>query len=524
MGETLGDGVGERGPASDTDSALRQPAQPDDESGGLTVTSLRPEDGRVGGSGRRGAAGWRVWYRAAGALLLVALVAAFALTLVLPRLPRPVPPKPLPDPLALNVGDAGETCVDGVAWSPDGTRLAVLGGDSCLVQTATSYAAEKLVVYDARTGRQMWSKTFGGPVLQQIVPPSMRGDAGALAQVAINYSAPLWSPDGRSIALSFNAFQTYTPGQNGEPKQYGWGLIVVPLATADTRVIEGPSVVSVAGGTGLPGLTEPYPVGRWDLRAGRLEEISLAPGLAYTWANQDELVRTAEQPTGQGAAVGNPLGGRSFTLWQSGTVSYAPANGCAPPNGPNPSPPPAYSPNDFYVLSLGATAWSPDGRYLLWGPDIEGRLPLAPSAPGPTPTLLPPFQRAVYNCSDFGPASRYSLLPIRDAGLRAALGEISLGTNPSVEVMWRPDGKVLAVAPGDVASGEPALTLYDTTTGRVLRQFSLTQIETWAAGGGQLSGGPFAAMAWSPDGARMALLPAGPNPEVLVLGPKTLGT
>lgn len=523
--------------------ALEREAEPegvpeagrDEDSDELTIMSLEQGADGAGDARRRGR--WHLWYRAVGALALVALVAAFGATLVLPRLPKPTIPKPPPEPLPLDLTHAGMDCVDGIAWSPDGTQLVALGAPSCAQMGGphNNGPTEELVIFEVKTGRPVRSISFGETIAQQVLPPSFRQNADAQALADIAYSQPLWSPDGRSVVLSFNAYAFDSTTQNASVRQYGWGLAVVTLASGTVRVIEGPLVVQTAGGTGQPGLTEPYPAGRWDLRTGTMVEESLEPGLAYMWTSQDELVPTQPLPSESDTSalssnigrVGNPMGGRAFTVWQSGMVGYASANYCPQQNGASPPGPAQYTPGDYYVMFLNTPAWSPDGRYLIWGVGTQGRLPFTPAPPAPaaTPTATPlgGTYPPAYDCSNFGPAPQYPVLPVRDAGLKAAVAQIALNTQPSITMTWRPDGKALAVAPGDVESGEPALTIYACATGRAQRQFSLSQIEAWAGTGGQAGGSPFTTMAWSPDGSRLALVSPGPIPAVLVMGPKTLG-
>jgi len=102
--------------------------------------------------------------------------------------------------------------------------------------------------------------------------------------------------------------------------------------------------------------------------------------------------------------------------------------------------------------------------------------------------------------------------------MRAALAPINGTSEQSIQLAWALDGRRLAVQPSDVASGAPALTLYCCASSRVRLSLSTADIVP-----AQASGQPFSAMAWSPDGTGLLLVPQGPAPTVHVLGPKSLG-
>lgn len=474
----------------------------------ISVSSLRPVDRPPGH--RLHHFDERFWYRLyrfGGPIALAALLITGVAVWIRPTLPSPPRPLPHPDPLSLYADAAGLSCIHGAAWSPDSARIAMIGSSAC------NKDDEKLVIFDARTGFHLSVLALYPPVIMKVVPPAVRQDPQALAQVIVDYSQPLWSPDGRSIAVSYFAFQAAS-SNSGK-----WlGIVVVTVATGNMRVLVAPPVERLVSS---PGASNVDAIQRWDLAQGTAAGLSVLPALSYRWASDGSLTASdlvltspdASPPAARGGPVGNPIGGSSFTLWQSGSVVYGVAGGCRL-GAPTP-----YSSADYYLLALHTPAWSPDGRYLLPSVFAQGRLPLPPPPPGATPTpqnLGPPLAGS---CSDYGPPSQWPLLPLRDAGLQAALLLVAISSQPFITFTWRPDGQRLAVAPLETKNGTPALTIYDTRTGRVRAQFSADELVPFKAQGET----PFSVMTWSPDGQRLLVVPSTPNAIAHVLGPNSLG-
>jgi hypothetical protein len=76
----------------------------------------------------------------------------------------------------------------------------------------------------------------------------------------------------------------------------------------------------------------------------------------------------------------------------------------------------------------------------------------------------------------------------------------------------------VAVEPGNVGNGAPALVIYNCASGSEQVRIIAADIVPYLG-----NGLPFSAMAWSSDGSRLLLVPTGPDPIVHVLGAKILG-
>jgi WD40-like Beta Propeller Repeat len=478
----------------------------------FSVSSLRPVDRPPGHRLRHfNEHFWYRLYRFGGSIALAALLVTGVAVWIRPALPGPSHPLPHPDPLSLYADAAGLSCIHGAAWSPDSARIAMIGSSAC------NKDDEKLVVFDARTGFHLSALALDPPVIMKVVPPAVQQDPPTLAEVSIDYSQPLWSPNGQSIAVSYFAVQLPSSNAPERLPLYGLGIVVVAVATGNVRVLVAPAVQRFVA---PPDAFRINTHQRWDLAQGTVDNLSVLPALSYRWASGGSLTATdlvpaapsTSPPTTHGGPVGNPIGGGSFTIWQSGSVQGI-ASGCGL-GGPTP-----YSSTDYYLLTLSTPAWSPDGRYLLPGVYTRGRLPLPPPPPGATLTPQNLEQQTGSGCADFGPASQWPLLPLRDAGLQAALLLVANNTQPSITFTWRPDGQRLAVTPLEITNGAPALTIYDCRTGRMRAQVSVDEFVPVQVDGRS----SFDVMAWSPDGQRLLLVPSEPNAIAYVLGPKSLG-
>jgi WD40 repeat protein len=470
----------------------------------LTVTSLRPSSAAPGTRSRG-----RFWYRVVGGCGLAALVLVGTLVWLHPALPLPaISPTPLPerDPLTVDAYSVGIPCVDGAAWSPDSRSFVLAGNSTCNGLNVAQ--DETLVVFNAHSGAVRAHTTVQVADIQRAIPPP---GGASWAGTRIGYGQPFWSPDGRRIVLTFEADIPGAVATAGGPSNARDGIVVLDNTLSAMRIFGGLGRITPLLGVANFG---PQTVEQWDLSAGSASAVTLPMGLAYSWSADDKLSASdvvaqtpdGPPPAGSEETVGNPIGGRDFTLWQNGNVAFADGTGCSGTLS-------ATAPN-YYLTFLSTSAWSPDGRYLALKVSANGRLPSTPPTP---PTPAPSGSSG--GCTNFGPPTQWPQMPVRDDGMRAAVALVDGTRLQSIQLAWSPDGRRIASQPSDIASGVPALTIYDCASGRLRLRLTAADLVPE-----QVGGQPFRAMAWSPDGTRLLLVPLGPFPIIHVLGPKSLGS
>ena len=462
--------------------------------------------------------GRRTWLRLGAAALAIGLIAAVALVWL--RFSAHSTARPTPDPLTIRFTYSDIPCPQEAAWSPDGTRVAILGngGDGrCGNGLSTG---STLAIYSSATWRVLKSIALDPLVAPHAIPQSVRNDPNLSRQAGIGYYRLEWSPNGHQLALSFTAGNIGSSA-NGGPTfytGYGAGLLLMRDDIGAARVLLVPPGLALSQPPDAPFTIwpsfMPIPVYRWDLTFGTATAAQVPQALGYIWGQGGVLTPTPALPTTPGAQppatttgpVGNPDGGASFTSWQVGLLTYVPA--CAQARA---------------LASLQVpSAWSPDGRYLLV-PAVAS----AQASLGGNGWFAPPAIPGASNtCVDLGQqgnallARTYGQLPVRDAGLTSAIAAIATGSGTrvggSVVLAWSHDGRRLAIAPDQTAQ---PIEIFDCQTGRVLAQLSQLQLDSQAA---RTHSFQFSTPLWSPDGKRLLLLDS-THAVLFVLGPRSLG-
>src|SRR5437588_564896 len=287
-----------------------------------------------------------------------------------------------------------------------------------------------------------------------------------------------WSPDGQYLAVLFGAVSSpdpTTPGIDG-----------VLLLGKD-----GKQHVFLRQET--PEESKFYSYVRWDLQQGVATLLPVfafnanssgflftSAALSYHWGAGDVLVPNTQTgntspSTPALSPVGNPDGDSSFSTWQPGYIFYLTRSG----NGS------LYVPG-VYVWQTFFTAWSPDGRFLVEGLAGGARLEVPGQKSLGTQAL-----------KDLG-VDQLPVLQVHNKALAQVLHTLSSlpdtngGPNggPSINIPWRPDGRVLAM------DNAGHVDIYDCATGRKLSSLAPSTPPDRLNGFQDV-------LRWSPDGTHL---------------------
>jgi hypothetical protein len=477
-----------------------------DDDDDLSVSALEPtraSRARAAGVGR---ALRHVW-RASGVVALLALV-AIVVVAVAPHLPRVAQSNVQIPSTAVQAPSDVATCLTGVSWSPDSRQIAAVQSSPCGQPYLGLNATQpNLLIFDAATGRQVAAYALDSAVNVALTRVGLK--LSSALSYDISYYETRWSPNSRLMAVGFGVY-----GEFGGDSGMAIVTLTGPQRGQVTALLTPPNTALAYPTNGFD-LT---PVERWDVTNGTSSTIYLTPALAYRWLPSDVLV--ADQPlsanpsaapsvaptppTTSATTAGVSADAQTLSMWQIGTISPVTATACA---GDGVTTQPLSQP--YALLTLSASAWSPDGRYLL-DVNVQARLATEPGRPRPASNDASP-------CDSGLPPVQLPSAPLHDNGLRAALGLLDAYGNTQLTLAWSPDGRRLAVTTLAMAQGTGALAIYDCASGAPLQRFSGAQFEADAAPS-SLAQNPV----WSPDSAHLLLTIGRPEPKLLILGPQAL--
>ncbi|WIG59243.1 MAG: hypothetical protein OJF49_001990 [Ktedonobacterales bacterium] len=386
-------------------------------------------------------------------------------------------------------------CPQAMAWSPDGKTLAVLGTGSCPGGTTQfSDPAGKLALVDAATGRIIRTIKLDPLVLPLAIPASVSSNPNN--ELEAGYGEMIWSPDGKEIAITFGAgtaYQQFDQDHNlvaSGVHTINSGLALVDVGAQTARVL---MFASEKAAERLQGQQL-----RWDVTAGMVAGENVPQGLAYRWNGDGSL--TATQPlsatpgTPQVGPAGNADGGAAFTMWRTGGLALnAPCPNVPPYNMPKP--PVQFAP--YFALGLYTTAWSPDGRYVQFGVNANGKLA---QAVGQMPPVDP---QEGAGCGGGDP--QYlpkTLMPLHDAVLAQVAATMNIN-NSYVQLAWSADGTLLAAGEHKTLNTVERVDVRDCASGKVVATLQGQLLGTITEFGGEHD---VDHVAWSPKGTTLAVL------------------
>lgn len=371
-------------------------------------------------------------------------------------------------------------CLVDTAWSPDNQHIAVLGYGVDCPQGQGQYVPGLINVYDGYSTKLL-TQVHPDIAIQSALKKQFNQFASKQVPPPIYYHSILWSPDGHSLALLFIAAffsDPSTPRIDGVFFLGKDGKQRVFLRQETPEEAHFASYIT------------------WDLQQGVAtlmphhaiiensnQFISTSEALSYYWGAGDVLVPVT-QPGNTSPSipalnpVGNPVGDSSFSAWQPGSIISV-------TQGVNGS---LHAPG-VYVWQTYFPAWSPDGRSLVDGL-LTGALLEVPGQKIPGQQDL----------KDLG-VDQLPVLQVHNKALVEVLHTLSSlpGTpgnsngGPSLNVSWRPDGRVLAMYNAD------KVDIYDCITG--LKLASLAPLMQPDSMNSYVDG----LLRWSPDGTHLLL-------------------
>lgn len=365
------------------------------------------------------------------------------------------------------------TCLVDGAWSPSGSRLAILGYEGACGKSG--HLAGVLSIYDG-AGRLRLRRIALDPLLS----PAEKTLARAVNTDRIELGQIIWFRGEQRLAITF----TLPPRSDiGETTTQFGILLLDPAAQSPLPQVYFYEIPNQPGGS--------YPLPDtgviWNLKSGQGLMFSGAASFEfwnnplplayqYGWTGAGDLVSHVSIAAGGqiAHAIGNPQGDATFQIWQSGWLTSLQQSGL-----------PDVVVDARVVWHTTFAAASPDGEYVLAPLHIQAPVSArlagtAPQEPG----------------ADYKPPILLSRDPAFSQIVNAVAVNVGRANRPIVLVAWRPDGKAVATFN---LNGDQKVNIYDCATGRLLK--SLAEPHQPAQFTGVLS-----ALRWSPDGRHLLLL------------------
>lgn len=379
--------------------------------------------------------------------------------------------------------------LQGVWYSPDGTRIATLGVyPPCSVKPDQLPACDHgLAIIDAH----------GTHATERVLPIEFSLGIQSNDRTGNEYVSLYglgWTPDSAGFGLIYSVFSTPTPQTPNDLLDSG--LLLENFNTGQATIIRGDTGYFAA----LGGLAPDHPI--WNIPHEQEQPtLPLTPALAYTWNDTDMPQPAAPAPgpltklppvADSFAPIGSSGGKSPFTIWQPGiligpgsarlagqrsafiTTFTAWSNGTA------------NSGQRVGVFTVGVSLPTPAAALSIGGAPANVA---APSLPQPDSLMS---------------------APARDAALTNVLKRI--GAYGWALVAWSPAGDALASVTCYDQHGE-TLELRDTQSGDIIGQQTLPQSHSDPGCRDLAQPQKFGAyphanleMAWSPDGSQLALV------------------
>lgn len=378
-------------------------------------------------------------------------------------------------------------CPTSASFSPDGSRLAVIGTSATCYSTHLSSSLDvthELAIFDGH-----YATLLRVIPLDPLVGRERQSTPNEERIRALRYVGLGWTPDGKRVAVAYTAFDSASDTTFSHVIDTGLLLIA-----ADAGAVQ----ATIQGDAGFFGTSPIFPV--WNVATKTVVAPPRAPrpGLTYTWSADGRLdplnalgsMPLSQLPVSAGARypVGNPDGDSTFSIWQPGILIGAGTANVG------------YG-SDAFVTAF--PTWSSSGTYttiMVGGVAVPGAS--AAGTDATAPVGLPPYPMP----------TALPRVPARDAAMTEVAAQV--GTSGWALLAWNPNGSYLAsiTCQNENADGSTLSTLQirDTHTGTSLASVPVP-LGRADSGCSDLSGGedlgnypnPSLWMQWSPDGSQV---------------------
>ncbi len=373
---------------------------------------------------------------------------------------------------------AGLIHPQGAAFSPDGSRIAVIGAFIPCQQSTPGLprCGHGLAIYNSRTGALIQVSPIE-PLLG-VTTPDDSATRATRASGYVSLSGLGWSPDSVWFAMVYTVFDTPNPASPDD--MLDSGLLLINPQTGATQIIRGDSgYFSALSGS-------PTGAAIWHIASGsQTLGYTTAPGVIFAWSADGVPFPTQavqgpldELPANAGARypVGQPDGTAPFTIWQPGVVIGAGSAGVG---------------GDRSAFVTSFTTWSADGVN-------AGALTVGLTLPTPVKALASVSAPAGTAGPILTEPAAMPATPARDVAL--AHVQEAVGAYGWALVAWNPSGTGLASVVCYARQGQ-TLQLRDTASGAVIGSASLDLQANDP--GCQDATATNLSLAWAPDGSTL---------------------
>lgn len=423
------------------------------------------------------------------ALFVMVVVAIIAASFKAPA--KPFVKKNGPAIFSMQFPNGHVTCPTGMNWSPDGKTLAVVGYGVCSQQEGVEQGTHPIVsLYHAADGHEFATLPLEAALVRDVT------HGAPIDGYVLSFGSLVWTADGQTLGLTFYLGPS---GSDTSTSDTYNGVVTLRVTGAASATTVGRSDLPFNEFFDIYNLdtTVPPVVVRYDVVNHTAAILAPKPSLFYTSGIGGSLALVAP---------GSTSGGSVLPAGVSGSISYVCASHASPTAGGN---------TNYYWMSAGGAAWSPDDHYFYSTLGAYGRVTDA------APSASQAAEGSGQSCAPAGAPEKWLSVPLPAPGLHSALHLLDPVNVTDLVFATSADGSRVAFSPQGNAETIQTFVILDAATGAQVANLTTPQILKGAQITVNQSGDIFSNMSWAPDGHSLALLD--PQDRIMViLGPANL--